>query len=303
MDFFTLPFALTPAYRALQAAWQCEEGPQVMRLLATASQTPEAMARIKITAHALVSHVRSKRRDGNGIDALMHEYQLSTPEGVVLMCLAEALLRIPDEDTADKLIRDKLLKEDWASHLGNSESLFVNASTFGLMMSGRMLRAEESLDQQGHRIFSALLQRSSEPLIRNMLRHAMRILGKQFVMGRTIREALKRAEELEAEGFRYSYDMLGEAAHTREDSTRYLQAYLDAIAAMGKAARGRGPQAAPGISINLSALHPRYEFGRREQVLSELGARIEALAIDASTDTLVRARCTIAPNARIVRMP
>lgn len=261
------------ATQALRQAYRCDESTQVKRLLEVAQQDAAALARIQRRARNLVQTVRERRREGSGIDALMHEYQLSTPEGVVLMCLAEALLRIPDEDTADLLIRDKLKQEDWEKHLGNSDSLFVNASTFGLMVSGRVLRADEVLGSRGHTVLRALLQRSSEPLMRAMLRHAMRILGRQFVMGRNIESALERARIDEERGFRHSYDMLGEAARTRADSERYHQAYLSAIAAIGKVAKG-GPIVSPGISIKLSALHPRYEFAQGTRVRKELLPRL-----------------------------
>jgi RHH-type proline utilization regulon transcriptional repressor/proline dehydrogenase/delta 1-pyrroline-5-carboxylate dehydrogenase len=263
----------SPALTDLRRAYRCDESTQVLRLLDLAQQDADALARIQTRAAALVRVVRERRREGSGIDALMHEYQLSTPEGVVLMCLAEALLRIPDADTADLLIRDKLMKEDWEKHLGGSESLFVNASTFGLMLSGRVIRTDERLGSTGHTLLQTLLQRSSEPLIRAMLRHAMRILGHQFVMGRSIEAALERAREAEARGFRHSYDMLGEAARTQADSERYQAAYLRAIAAIGKAAHG-GPVSSPGISIKLSALHPRYEFTQSERVMRELHPRL-----------------------------
>ncbi|MDY6983972.1 MAG: proline dehydrogenase family protein, partial [Pseudomonadota bacterium] len=277
MHFFESPVPHSPAFDALREAMRLDEATQVRRLLAEAEQDSAARARIRQRAHGLVETVRLRRRDGSGIDALMHEYQLSMPEGIVLMCLAEALLRIPDEDTADSLIRDKLLQEDWRKHLGQSESLFVNASTFGLMLAGRVMRADEALDGGGHRILGSLLQRSSEPVIRAMLKHAMRILGSQFVMGRSIEEALKRAHDDEAKGFLHSYDMLGEAARTQADAERYQQAYLHAIATIGSAAKG-GPLRAPGISIKLSALHPRYEFAQGERVMKELYPRLLQLA-------------------------
>ncbi|MGV3590979.1 MAG: bifunctional proline dehydrogenase/L-glutamate gamma-semialdehyde dehydrogenase PutA [Gammaproteobacteria bacterium] len=277
MHFFESPLPDSPSLDALRQAARCDEATQVRRLLAAAEQDPAAIARIQQRAVALVETVRQRRREGSGIDALMQEYQLSMPEGVVLMCLAEALLRIPDEDTADSLIRDKLLQEDWRKHLGQSDSLFVNASTFGLMMAGRLIRADEALGDSGHKILGGLLQRSSEPVIRAMLKHAMRILGSQFVMGRSIEAALKRAREDEGKGFLHSYDMLGEAARTRADAERYLQAYLHAIAAIGNEARA-GPLRSPGISIKLSALHPRYEFAQGERVMQELYPRLLQLA-------------------------
>ena len=277
MEYFAPPLPASALLDAMRQAHRCDESAQVRRLLAVAEQHPAALARIQDRARALVEVVRHRRREGGGIDALMHEYQLSTPEGVVLMCLAEALLRIPDEATADSLIRDKLVKEDWDKHLGHSESLFVNASTFGLMVAGRVIRADELPGNRGQRILRTLLQRSSEPLIRNMLRHAMRILGSQFVMGRSIEAALARAAEDEGQGFLHSYDMLGEAACTQADSERYQRAYLHAITAIGRAAQ-QGPLHSAGISIKLSALHPRYDLAQGRRVMDELYPRLLQLA-------------------------
>ena len=276
----------SPALHTLRLAYRCDERELLQRLLLVAQQDEAAMRRIQTQAEHFVTTVRARRREGSGIDALMHEYQLSTPEGVVLMCLAEALLRIPDEETSDLLIRDKLLSEDWAKHLGSSDSLFVNASTFGLMVSGRVLRADESLGDRGHSVLRTLLQRTSEPVLRAMLRHAMRILGKQFVMGHDIEVALRRSRDDVAHGFRHSYDMLGEAARTAADSERYYRAYLDAIGAIGNAAVNEGPILAPGISIKLSALHPRYEFSQSLRVRRELYPRLLVLC-EASRDAKI----------------
>ncbi len=187
----------------------------------------------------LVTAVRRERLGKGGIDAFLHEYALSSPEGVALMCLAEALLRIPDAETVDRLIRDKLGEADWARHLGQSESVFVNASTWALMLTGRLLHDEPS----EHDLRGALrrfVARSGEPVVRQAVTAAMRILGRQFVMGRTIEEALDRARAPERQGFRYSYDMLGEAARTAADAARYFAAYDDAIAAIGRVCGGPG---------------------------------------------------------------
>jgi RHH-type proline utilization regulon transcriptional repressor/proline dehydrogenase/delta 1-pyrroline-5-carboxylate dehydrogenase len=207
----------------------------------------------------------------------MHAYELSSREGVVLMCLAEALLRIPDAETANQLIKDKLRDADFGQHLGESDSMFVNASTWALMLTGRILKLDEGGKDLGG-VLKRLVTRSGEPVIRQAVTQAMRILGRQFVMGRNINEALERAEAAEARGYRHSYDMLGEAARTAADAQRYFEAYDKAIAAIGKAAAGRGPIAGPGISIKLSALHPRYEFAQRRRVLGELVPRVLKLA-------------------------
>jgi RHH-type transcriptional regulator, proline utilization regulon repressor / proline dehydrogenase / delta 1-pyrroline-5-carboxylate dehydrogenase len=286
MDFFSPALFEQDQYRTLNRAWRIDETAHLKRLINSAKLEDHAQARVQEHAYTLVEKVRKNRSSGTGIDAFMHEYKLSSQEGVVLMCLAEALLRIPDDETIDKLIRDKIATADWESHLGKSESLFVNASTWGLMISGRMVGGAEPLAannpignlETSRGIFQRLLQRSGEPVIRQAVRQAMRIMGRQFVMGRTISEALKRARSQQAKGYLYSYDMLGEAARTEADSVRYLQAYLDAIKAIGKAAENRGPLQSPGISIKLSALHPRYELAQGERVMRKLLPRLLQLA-------------------------
>ncbi|MFZ2005980.1 MAG: bifunctional proline dehydrogenase/L-glutamate gamma-semialdehyde dehydrogenase PutA [Stellaceae bacterium] len=250
-------------------------------ILTAAKLSPEADRRIRETAHRLVARVREQGPARGGIDAFLHEYRLSTPEGVALMCLAEALLRIPDSDTIDRLIRDKIGGADWQSHLGHSESVFVNASTWALMLTGRLLRPENSGQDAPHDLGHAVqrfVARSGEPVVRQAVLAAMRILGRQFVMGRTIEEALERARGSEHRAYRHSYDMLGEAARTAADSERYYTAYAGAIAAIGSAARGRAIEDAPGISVKLSALHPRYEAAQRERAMRELLPRVADLA-------------------------
>ncbi len=268
-----------PLRTAVRAAIRMDEARCVEERLAEAAMPPEARDRIAATARGLVDVLRRRHRGTGGLDAFMAEYELSSDEGIVLMCLAEALLRIPDADTADKLIKDKIGGANWERHLGSSESLFVNASTFALMLTGRVVNLDS---EQAARDFAGtlgrLLARSGEPVIRQAVTQAMRILGRQFVMGRTIAEALDRAKEAEKRGYRYSYDMLGEAARTMDDADRYFEAYVRAIEAIGKKAGGRGPVAAPGISVKLSALHPRYEFAQKGRVMAELVPRLNELA-------------------------
>jgi RHH-type proline utilization regulon transcriptional repressor/proline dehydrogenase/delta 1-pyrroline-5-carboxylate dehydrogenase len=266
-----------PLRRNLRALYRADETEVVERLLKEAELPPEMQDRIAARARRLVDSVRANRVGGGGIDAFMHAYELSSREGVVLMCLAEALLRIPDAETANQLIRDKLREADFGQHLGESDSMFVNASTWALMLTGRVLKMDQGgTDLTG--ILKRLVTRSGEPVIRQAVTQAMKILGRQFVMGRTIDEALERAEATEARGYRYSYDMLGEAARTAADARRYLDAYEKAISAIGKASAGKGPIKGPGISIKLSALHPRYEFAQRHRVMTELVPRILRLA-------------------------
>jgi RHH-type transcriptional regulator, proline utilization regulon repressor / proline dehydrogenase / delta 1-pyrroline-5-carboxylate dehydrogenase len=278
---FTAPLPPETRLRAaIEAANRRDEDAADALILAAAKLPPAANRRIQAAAHRLVAAVREKGPAHGGIDAFLYEYALSSPEGVALMCLAEALLRIPDSDTIDRLIRDKIAAADWQSHLGHSGSVFVNASTWALMLTGRMLR-----DTPGEGDFAQILHRfvarSGEPVVRQAVLTAMRILGHQFVMGRTIGEALDRAAASEREGYRHSYDMLGEAAKTAADAARYHGAYSQAIAAIGRAADGKPVEAAPGISVKLSALHPRYEMAQRERVMRELLPRLADLAMQA----------------------
>jgi RHH-type transcriptional regulator, proline utilization regulon repressor / proline dehydrogenase / delta 1-pyrroline-5-carboxylate dehydrogenase len=274
------PSPETPLRAALRDAHRLDEAEADARILAAADMPAEARTRIEARARRLVAAVRRERLGKGGLDAFLHEYALSSPEGVALMCLAEALLRIPDAGTVDRLIRDKLAPADWQHHLGHSGSLFVNASTWALMLTGRLLRP----DQDQVDLATALrrfLARSSEPLWRQAVTAAMRILAGQFIIGRTIEEALERAREAERHGYRHSFDMLGEAARTTADALRYRAAYSQAIAAIGKAAAGRDIAAAPEISVKLSALHPRYEIAQRERVMRELLPSLLGLAGEA----------------------
>ncbi len=234
-------------------------------------------------AHALAlrlaAGVRERARDTGRaglVQSLLQEFALSSQEGVALMCLAEALLRIPDAATRDALIRDKLGAGDWQSHLGRSPSLFVNAATWGLLITGRLVatHSDSGLTTALRRIVGC----GGEPLIRRGVDMAMRLMGEQFVTGQTIQEALANARTRERQGFRYSYDMLGEAALTADDAAHYLGAYEHAIDAIGTAAKGRGVIAGPGISIKLSALHPRYVRAQAGRVRDELYPRLRALA-------------------------
>jgi RHH-type proline utilization regulon transcriptional repressor/proline dehydrogenase/delta 1-pyrroline-5-carboxylate dehydrogenase len=242
--------------------------------------TPEQSRQIADLARQLVAAVRAGRRQQGGIDAFMQEYSLSSEEGVVLMCLAEALLRIPDAETQDKLIADKVGGRHWDRHLGHSESLFVNATAWGLMLTGRFveLGRDATADIGGY--LKRLVSRSGEPFIRNAMKQAMRIMGRQFVLGRTIEEALSIARPLEAQGYRFSYDMLGEAAFTMADARRYLASYRDALQRVGRASQASRPDGVfgqPSISVKLSALHPRYEEKQRERILTELLPNIAEL--------------------------
>ncbi|WP_136248928.1 bifunctional proline dehydrogenase/L-glutamate gamma-semialdehyde dehydrogenase PutA [Halomonas borealis] len=230
-------------------------------------------------AAELVREVREMDTAVDSIDELLQQYSLDTHEGLMLMCLAEAMLRIPDKATADALIEDKLGPADWKSYLGQSESWFVNASTWGLLMTGRVIKMDHSKDGKPAHFINKLVNRMGEPVIRRAMVEAMKVMGKQFVLGRDIDEALKRSKPLFDKGYTYSYDMLGEAARTRRDAKRYFDDYAHAIERVGKTSRELSSTTpAPSISIKLSALHPRYEFGRRSQILEELVASVRELA-------------------------
>lgn len=269
--------------QAVIAACRRPEPDCVAPLLEQARLSPEAARRVGEHARRLVETLRRRGRRG-GIEGLIHEYALSSQEGVALMCLAEALLRIPDTATRDALIRDKIAGGDWAAHLGHSPSPFVNAATWGLLVTGKLAATRDEAGLSA--ALSRLIARGGEPLIRAGVDLAMRMMGEQFVVGRTIAEALRHAAPLEAKGFTYSYDMLGEAAVTAEDAARYRCAYADAIRAIGAASAGRGVLLGPGISIKLSALHPRYVRSQRDRVLAELYPRVLGLARLAGADRI-----------------
>ena len=259
----------TPLRAAIRDSCRVDETEAVACILAAAEIPVDMRHCIGERARGIVAAVRRDRLGKGGIDAFLHEYALSSPEGVALLCLAEALLRIPDAETVDRLIRDKIGSADWESHLGRSESMFINASTWALMLTGRLLHTVSPAPDL-RTVLRRFVARSSEPVLRQAVTAAMHIIGRQFVMGRTIGEALERARGAEQQGYRHSYDMLGEAAHTAADAARYAAAYDDAIAAIGRSWGGRIIADAPGISIKLSALHPRYEMAQRARVLSEV---------------------------------
>jgi len=258
------------------AAYRPAEAPVVQALIDEARLDPAQLTQVQGMAAKLAEGVRASRIKAGGVDALMHEFSLDSDEGVALMCLAEALLRIPDTATRDRLIREKIGRGDWRSHVGSSPSLFVNAAAWGLLVSGRLVDTHREGALEG--AVASLLRKGGEPLIRKGTDLAMRLLGEQFVTGRTIEEALERARPQEARGYRYSYDMLGEAALTGADALRYHDAYESGIHSIGKVAAGRGVRDGPGISLKLSALHPRYVRAQRKRVLAQLLPRVVDLA-------------------------
>lgn len=271
----------TPLRAAITELYCSDEKALLELLLAEFNITKEMKEKIAIIATKLVTEVREQRIGKSGLDSFLYQYHLSSEEGMTLMCLAEALLRIPDTETIDRLIKDKITKADWEIHLGKSESLFVNAATWGLMLSGKIISAEDRESTKLTNIFKSLVKRSGEPVIRKAIVQAMRILGKQFVMEESIEKALKRAKEFEKKGYLYSYDMLGEAARTADDAEEYFQTYQQAIVAIGKNATHSDVSKNPGISVKLSALHPRYEFSQQDRVVTEISARLKTLALQA----------------------
>ncbi|MHA7971588.1 trifunctional transcriptional regulator/proline dehydrogenase/L-glutamate gamma-semialdehyde dehydrogenase [Rhizobium sp. CAU 1783] len=262
--------------RAITAAYRRPETECLPPLVAAARVSDAKRYDIRTTAYSLIAALRAKHK-GTGVEGLVQEYSLSSQEGVALMCLAEALLRIPDTDTRDALIRDKIAEGDWGSHIGGGKSLFVNAATWGLVVTGKLTSTVN--DRSLSAALTRLIARAGEPVIRRGVDMAMRMMGEQFVTGETIDEALKRARPLEARGFQYSYDMLGEAATTGADAERYYRDYEQAIHAIGKASAGRGVYGGPGISIKLSALHPRYSRAQAGRVMGELLPKVKALAV------------------------
>jgi RHH-type proline utilization regulon transcriptional repressor/proline dehydrogenase/delta 1-pyrroline-5-carboxylate dehydrogenase len=262
---------------AISAAYLADETHCIERLLSYAALSAEQRDHIQAAAAKLVTEVRARQTSRLGVESFLRQFKLSTREGVLLMCVAEALLRIPDTATADRLIRDKFTQGAWEQHLGKSDSFWINASTWGMLLTGRIF-APPSADEDLVSSLKRLAARSGEPIVRAALAQAMRFMAEQFVMGRTIEEALTRSASASFASYRYSFDMLGEAALTRADARNYFEAYAHAIRAAG-AARDAQLEiaAAPSVSVKLSALHPRYEYSQRGHVLRDLGGALVEL--------------------------
>lgn len=256
--------AITSAYRRPET--------EALPMLLDLARLPKAQAdAADKMALGIAEKLRNQKNAGGRqglVQGLLQEFSLSSQEGVALMCLAEALLRIPDKATRDALIRDKISNGNWSQHLGQSPSMFVNAASWGLLITGKLVSTHNEAGMSSS--LNRIIGKSGEPLIRKGVDMAMRLMGEQFVTGETIAEALANAANMESRGFRYSYDMLGEAALTEEDAKRYLASYEQAIHAIGKASHGRGIYEGPGISIKLSALHPRYSRAQYDRVMDEL---------------------------------
>lgn len=265
---------IQPARQRIDQAFLIDEAEHVATLKDALLASQPDFDVVMGQAVDLVKRVRARSNDPSPIEAFMRQYDLSSEEGVILMCLAEALLRIPDNETAERLIADKLSGADWEAHVGKSESVFVNASTWGLMLTGKLVRLGQVKTADLSDVMGRLVARSGEPVVRMAIRQAMKIMGHQYVMGRTIQEALDRSTKKHSLKYRYSFDMLGEAALTQADAERYSHAYASAIEALGAHVKKTGqPEeltAAPSISVKLSALHPRYHPDQRARVLAEL---------------------------------
>jgi len=268
---------------AISQAYLTNEDDVVAERIAKARLTPSEAEQTQASASGLVARIRAGAGKNGGVDAFMREYALTSEEGVALMCLAEALLRIPDAETADHLIRDKIGGAQWDRHRAKSDSVFVNASTWALMLTGRIVRLDDAAKWDFEGILKKAVARSGEPVIRQAVTYAMRVLGRQFVLGRTISEALKEAKPFAASGYRFSFDMLGEAAFTKRDAARYAEAYRNAleVLASNTPADKRTIFERPSISVKLSALHPRYEWVKHRRVLEELMPVLVTLGVRA----------------------
>ncbi|HEY3889485.1 MAG TPA: proline dehydrogenase family protein, partial [Caulobacteraceae bacterium] len=260
-----------------------DETEAVTALLAARPLGREAQAAVIAEAAGLVRATRRAARRQGVVESFLQQFSLSTAEGMALMCLAEALLRTPDEETRDRLIAEKIGSADWASHLGKSGSLFVNASTWGLLLTGKLVEVDEAAKADLSGYLKRLAGRVGEPVIRAAIGQAIRIMGEQFVLGGDIEAALARAK---SEGFICSFDMLGEGARTAADAARYERAYAEALETVGVHAAGAGPQAGHGVSVKLSALSPRYEAVQEARVWAELYPRLKRLALIAARHDL-----------------
>lgn len=266
------------ARNALRASLYAPEAELVRALITKTALEGADRSRISEAAAELVKQVRAAGELGL-MESFLSEYGLETEEGVALMSLAEALLRVPDSETVDALIHDKVGGADWAKHFGKSDNRLVNFSSWALDLTADVLGDPEVGPRSAlHRAVARL----GEPVIRTAVAQAMRLLGGQFVFGRTIDEAITNARKPQAQGYRFSYDMLGEAARTAEDARGYFEAYRRAILTLAPHCTGDSVRDNPGISVKLSALHPRYEVAQRERVMAELVPATRALAIEAA---------------------
>ncbi|MCL1077415.1 bifunctional proline dehydrogenase/L-glutamate gamma-semialdehyde dehydrogenase PutA [Parashewanella spongiae] len=267
---------LCELFTAISNNYVVNEEQYLSELIKLIPSSDDEINRVTQRAHDLVAKVRQYEKKGLmvGIDAFLQQYSLDTQEGIILMCLAEALLRIPDSATADALIGDKLSGAKWDEHIRQSDSLLVNASTWGLMLTGKIVKLDKNVDGKPSNLIGRLVNRLGEPVIRQSMLAAMKIMGKQFVLGRTIQEGLKNSEDKRKLGYTHSYDMLGEAALTETDAKKYFNEYSEAIQALGAQRYLESEAPRPTVSIKLTALHPRYEVANTERTLTELYDRV-----------------------------
>lgn len=262
---------LDKLWSQISPLYMVDEDDILKQLIPLATPTDKEKAVITDTSTDLIKRIRADKEAVQMIDALLLEYSLDTREGILLMCLAEALMRIPDNATADAFIRDKLSVADWKSHLKNSDSTFVNASTWGLLLTGKVINLDVNKNTESSNVINSLVNKFSEPVIRQVMNQAMKIIGFQFVLGRDMREAQKKGAKYTQDGYTYSYDMLGESALTTEDATKYLNDYMVAIETVGTQEHPETKNKILGsVSIKLSAIHPRYDVANKDRVLSEM---------------------------------
>src|SRR5579859_1704389 len=267
------------AFDHLDSGKFADERQAVAEALARKPLSSEDRTAVTQEAIALVRAARRSARRQGVVESFLQEFSLSTREGLALMCLAEALLRTPDEETRDRLIAEKIASADWASHAGASDSILVNASTWSLMLTGKLIDPDEQAGVDLPGFIRRLAGRLGEPVIRRAVGAAVKIMGEQFVLGATIEKAIRRAAQ---EGFTCSFDMLGEGARTKADADRYEAAYAAALHVVAKHAGQAGPEAGHGVSVKLSALSPRYEAREPDQIWGELYPRIKRLALVAA---------------------
>lgn len=277
-NYFENDYPTNPLRDVITNAYRMDETVCLDKIIPEATLPPEQCQRIEVLAKELVLHTRESMEKNGKIDVLLNKYDLSTEEGIALMCLAEALLRIPDKQTLDQFISDKISKADWYDHLSKDNSFFVNAATWSLVLSGKIYSPYINQEKNLLNSIKKAGSRLGASVIRPIILKMMKAIGNQFVMGETIQSALHRAIAYQAKGYTFSYDMLGESARTQEDAAIYEQAYIDAITAIGKTATEIDLNKNPGISVKLSALYPRYEYNQYKNVMRILPQKLLTLA-------------------------
>jgi len=284
MDVLNVQFIEKPLdelWAMISPLYMVDESQWLNQLLPLATPSENEKKKILEKTTQLIKAIRADKKSIQMIDALLLEYSLDTQEGILLMCLAEALMRIPDPDTADAFIKDRLSLADWKSHLKSSDSVFVNASTWGLMLTGKVVGFSDNGNTTPVQALNCVIKKFSEPVIRQIMNRAMKIMGHQFVLGQTMIEAQKNGQLMRAKGYTYSFDMLGESALTSEDANKYFVDYMSAIDIMEKEIQSDRRTCESSLSIKLSALHPRYDVGNKKRIMTELYSTLETLIIRA----------------------